>query len=314
MFCSHTKKTQLLITMFKSDSLLMVVFLTVNTCSLFPWEHFPSLPSTSSDCTHLIFFPPCFHAYAGVCVYVHGCVWRSAQDCVDVLSNNNESLCCLRAPPHLIVARFAGSVYSLLPFCLSPRSVLRPPRMTFPHRPCACPGMCSKAWATSGHSLSTSATCLMTQRTSAWSGKRRASRRFLSKVYESLSLEESFFQQTELFFFSARFSEHCHLSVERADSSVPSSCLCLSSVYLNAFMPHSSMPLSVVCSLIFNGYVASEIFMLCFLSCIFASVPYGLFCCHIHESHWYVCFWRPLWLIFNWNINVLWYSVFFSFI
>lgn len=109
------------------------------------------------------------------------------------------------------------------------------------------------------------------------------------------------------FFFSpARFSERCHLSVERPDSSVPSSCRCLSSVYFNAFMPHSSMPLSVVCSLIFNGYVASEIFMLCFLSCIIAAALYVLLCCHIYEFDWYVCFWSPLWLMFNWNINVLW--------
>lgn len=153
-------------------------------------------------------------------------------------------------------------------FCLSPRSALRPPRVIFPRRPCACPGMCLKAWATSGHSLSTSATCLTTQRTSAWSAKRRASRRFLSKVCESLSLEESSFQQRE-FFFSARFSEHCHLSVERADSSVPSSCLCLSSVYLNAFVPDSSVLLSVVCSLIFNGYRASfyALFLVMYLCC-----------------------------------------------
>lgn len=186
-----------------------------------------------------------------------------------------------------IIFSLSPSLFVSLP--LSPRSVLRPPppRTISPHRPCACPGMCLKAWATSGRSLSTSATCLMTQHTSAWSGKRRASQRFLSKVkYESLSLEESFFQQGEGFlflFFPARFSERCHLSVERPDSSVPSSCLCLSSVYFNAFMPHSSTPLSVVCSLIFNGYVASEIFMLCFLSCIIAAALYVLLCCHIYE-------------------------------
>lgn len=152
---------------------------------------------------------------------------------------NCESLCCLQAPLHLIVAGSAECIYSLFSLSVSvPLSscVLYPPRTIFLHHPCASTGMCLRAWATSGHSLSTSATCLMTQPTSAWLGRRRASRRFLSKVYESLSLEESFFQEGEgFFFFSARFGERCHLNVERLDSSVPSLCLCLSSVYFDAF-------------------------------------------------------------------------------
>ena len=120
---------------------------------------------------------------------------------------NCESLCCLQAPLHLIVAGSAECIYSfILSFSLSvsvPLSscVLYPPRIIFLHHPCASTGMCLRAWATSGHSLSTSATCLMTQPTSAWLGRRRASRRFLSKVYESLSLEESFFQEGEGFYF-----------------------------------------------------------------------------------------------------------------
>lgn len=117
---------------------------------------------------------------------------------------NCESLCCLQAPLHLIVAGSAECIYSLFSLSVSvPLSscVLYPPRTIFLHHPCASTGMCLRAWATSGHSLSTSATCLMTQPTSAWLGRRRASRRFLSKVYESLSLEESFFQEGEGFFF-----------------------------------------------------------------------------------------------------------------
>lgn len=80
--------------------------------------------------------------------------------------------------------------------------------------------------------------------------------------------------------FSAWFSKCCHLSVERPDSSVP----IMSSVYFNAFMPRSNMLRSVVCSLIFNGYVASEIFMLCLLSCIIVAVLFVLMCWHIYPS------------------------------
>lgn len=267
----------------------------------------------------LWFSSPRLYSSPNVHMWEHNaCACTAVKVCTRVCGffvYNHESLFCLLALciwlwldllEAFIHCSLSLTLFVSLP--LSPRSVPRPPRTISPHHPCACPGMCLKAWATSGRSLSTSATCLMTQRTSAWSGKRRASQRFLSKVkYESLSLEESFFQQGEGFVFSpARFSERCHLSVERPDSSVPSSCRCLSSVYFNAFMPHSSMPLSVVCSLIFNGYVASEIFMLCFLSCIIAAALYVLLCCHIYEFDWYVCFWSPLWLMFNWNINVLW--------
>lgn len=56
-------------------------------------------------------------------------------------------------------------------------------------------GMCLRAWATSGHSPSTSATCRMTRRTSASSRRRGASRRFLSKVDDSLRLSDERFSQ-----------------------------------------------------------------------------------------------------------------------
>lgn len=151
--------------------------------------------------------------------------------------------------------------------------------------------MCLRAWATSGRSLSTSATCLMTQRTSAWSGRRSASRRFLSKVYESLSLEESFFQEGEGGFFSARFSKCCHLSAERLDSSVPFLCLCLSSVYCDAFTPHSSMRLSVVCSLIFNGRDFYVLFIVTYHCC--RAVGINVLSCLL-EFGSCVCFRRPL--------------------
>lgn len=72
----------------------------------------------------------------------------------------------------------------------------------------------------------------------------------------------------------------------------PPCVLCLSSVYFAAFMPHTSTPLSVVCSLIFNGYVASEIFMFCLLSCIIVAALYVFMCLSCSpEFDWYVCFW-----------------------
>lgn len=56
--------------------------------------------------------------------------------------------------------------------------------------------------------------------------------------YMNHCLEESFFQQAECFFFLFfSFSFLKYLIVKRPDSSVPSSCLCLSSVYFAAFKP-----------------------------------------------------------------------------
>lgn len=101
-----------------------------------------------------------------------------------------------------------------------------------PPHVCVCAGMCLRTWATRGHSLSTSATCRMTQLMSAWLGRRRASPRFLSKVYESLSSRRGS--------FSARFNKRCHLSSEKLVSSVPFMCFCCC-LFLSAFMPHSSM-------------------------------------------------------------------------
>lgn len=201
---------------------------------------------------------------------------------------NCESLCCLQAPLHLIVAGSAECIYSLFSLSVSvPLSscVLYPPRTIFLHHPCASTGMCLRAWATSGHSLSTSATCLMTQPTSAWLGRRRASRRFLSKVYESLSLEESFFQEGEgFFFFFLPGLANAVIWTLRGLTALFLPCVCVCHLFISMlFMPHSGTLLPVVCSVIFNGYVASEtFFMFCLLSCIVAVALYILMCSHMH--------------------------------
>lgn len=61
-------------------------------------------------------------------------------------------------------------------------------------------------------------------------------------------------------------------------------CVCVCHLFISMlFMPHSGTLLPVVCSVIFNGYVASEtFFMFCLLSCIVAVALYILMCSHMH--------------------------------
>lgn len=157
-----------------------------------------------SYCSPLVFATVFVWEHILVCVRAQ--LWRLEWGCLDCLSLPM-SHCCLQALCmwswlDLLEAFVHSLLLSLIvSLPLSPGFVLCAPCMIFPHHSRAYPGMCLKAWATSGHSLSTGATCLMTQRTSAWSGRRRASPRFSSKVkYESLSLEESFVQHRAFFF------------------------------------------------------------------------------------------------------------------
>lgn len=188
---------------------------------------------------------------------------------------NCESLCCIWALCGwlwLESLKTSYSLFSLSFFVSLPSLVLHPPRITFSRHPCAS----RYVFESVGNKRTlTINKCNLSD----------------DAAYECVVGEEKCF--TEVFvkgiwvtvfggillsggrgFFSARFSKRCHLSVERLDSSVPLLCLCLSSVYFNAFMPHSSMLLSVVSSVIFNGYVASEMFMFCLLSVLLSCCTY----------------------------------------
>lgn len=213
-----------------------------------------------------------------VCVCAQ--LWRSVQECVDSLSRSI-------SVSHSVVFRpFVSDCVSDLLKAVSCSFFvslslfgLYPPRIIFPHHPCAS----RYVFESVGNKRTlTINKCNLSD----------------DAAYECVVGEEKCF--TEVFVkgiwvtvfggillsggrgFSAWFSKCCHLSVERLDSFVPFMCLCLSSVYFIAFMPHGSTLRSVVCSLIFNGYVACEIFMFCLLSCIIVVVLYVLMCCHIY--------------------------------
>lgn len=221
------------------------------------------------------------------CVRVCAHFWRSAEECVDSLSASV-------TVTHSVVFRpsasdcgwvFAESSYSLfslffssLCFFVSPCCFLYPPCIIFPHHPCAS----RYVFESVGNKRTLTINKCNLSDDAAYEcvvGEEKCfTEVFVKGIWVTLSLEESFCQKGRG--FSARFSRCCHLSVERLDSSVPS--LCLSSVYFNAFMPHSSMLCSVVCSLIFNGYVVSEIFMFCLMPCIIIVVLYVLMSHHIY--------------------------------
>ncbi len=183
--------------------------------------------------------------YVCVCVWEHilAQLWRSVRECVDSLSWSitvshsvvfRPSDCGWIRWKHLFIYSLSLSL-SLL--SLSPRLFLILLVHSSPIVPVR-PGMCLRAWATSGHSLSTSATCLMTQRTSAWSGRRSASRRFLSKVYESLSLEESFFQEGEGFFLLG-LANAVIWALRGLTAPFPS-CVCVCHLFISMLLCHTA--------------------------------------------------------------------------
>lgn len=140
-------------------------------------------------CSSLMFVTTSLHPPQCLCVgaYITKCV--ASLSCSVTLSHSvvfgpREPDCGWICWKHVIIIRS----FSFVPLFIFFFLLLVQSSPTIP----LCPGIRSRAWATSGHSLSISATCRMTQRTSAWLGRRSASLRFLSKVYESLSLEKSF--------------------------------------------------------------------------------------------------------------------------
>jgi len=141
----------------------------------------------------------CYHVVTAtqMCVCVCVCVWEhTLWTRMCVLWVRLLVFRPLYAPdlPKALIHYFNSLSFLCVSLSL-PSSVHDPPRIISPHHA----GMCLRAWATSGRSLSTSATCPMTQRTSAWSGRRSASRRSFSKVHESLSSEESFLHTEEVY-------------------------------------------------------------------------------------------------------------------
>lgn len=248
---------------------------------------------------------PRFHAYACVyvCVYVHSCVKVCTRLCgcfclwgwVTLLSSG---------PPHLIVALFAGSVYSLLSF-VSPL-VLRFGLLVWsspvgPVRVQVCVWKRGQQADTHYQQVQP-----VWRRSVRVRGRRREELHggFCQRYVSHCLWRNPPFSRQSSFFLLGLANTVIWALRELTALFPPRVCVCHLFIWMLLCQTVACCSLLSAHSFLMG---TGRVFMLCFLSCIFAVALYGLLCCHIHEFHWYVCFWRLLWLIFNWNINILWY-------